>query len=77
MGFVMVRSGEQKIWRRLQKAARITGLLIAAPIVLWFVLGFLGFLPSVVQVFGSAGVRTPATIVVAGLLIAALGFWDE
>jgi hypothetical protein len=51
--------------------------MIATPFFLWFLLGMLGFVPSIVQVFGPAEVRTPAAIVVAGLLIAALGFWDE
>jgi VIT1/CCC1 family predicted Fe2+/Mn2+ transporter len=62
---------------RLQSLARVAGLLIAAPFFLWFFLGLLGLVPSIVQVFGPAEVRTPAAIVVAGLLIAALGFWDD
>jgi len=62
---------------RLQSLARVAGLLIAAPFFLCFFLGLLGLVPSIVQVFGPAEVRTPAAIVVAGLLIAALGFWDD
>lgn len=68
---------ERRTTRRWQTAARVAGLLIAAPFVLWFLLGLLGLVPSIVQVFGPAGVRTPAAIVVAGLLISALGFWGD
>jgi hypothetical protein len=76
-GFSMPRPERHRTTRKLQSIARIAGLLMAAPIVLWFFLGLLGVTPSIVQVFGSAEVRTPAAVVVAGLLIAAMGFWDE
>jgi len=58
-------------------AARVAGLLLAIPVFLWFLLGLLGFVPSIVDIFGPDGVKIPAAVVVAGLLIAALGFWDE
>ena len=63
--------------RRWQRAARIVGPLIAASFTLWFLLGLLGFVPSIIQVFGQTEVKIPAAIVVAGLLIAALGYWDD
>jgi len=63
--------------KMLQQAARFVGLLLSVPFFVWFLLGLLGLVPSIVQVFGPAEVRTPASIVVVGLLIAALGFWDE
>ena len=75
--FAIPRLEAQTITHRLQNVARVVGLLIAAPFFLWFLLGLLGLVPSIVEVFGPAGVRTPASIVVAGLLIAALGFWDD
>ncbi|MBK8537402.1 MAG: hypothetical protein IPL59_21225 [Candidatus Competibacteraceae bacterium] len=76
-GFVMPMPEDWKILRMWQKAAIVAGLLITAPLFVWFLLGLLGLVPSMVQVFGPDGVRTPASIVVAGLLIAALGFWDD
>ena len=75
--FTLPEPEKAKTTRRWQSVARVVGILISAPFFLWFLLGLFGFVPSIVQVFGIAGVRTPASIVVAGLLIAALGFWDE
>ena len=62
--------------QRARRAVGIVGLLMVLPIALWFLLGFTGTVPSMLSVFGVDGLRTPASIVVAGLLIAALGFWD-
>jgi VIT1/CCC1 family predicted Fe2+/Mn2+ transporter len=76
-GFAMSKPEKQETKHRWQTVARVAGVLIAAPFFLWFFLGLLGLVPSIVQVFGPAEVRTPAAIVVAGLLIAALGFWDD
>lgn len=76
MGFTMQMPEDRRARRRWQRAAIVAGLLITAPFILWFLLGLLGLVPSIVQVFGPAELRTPASIVVAGLLIAALGFWD-
>lgn len=52
------------------------GLLIVAPLALWLPLGWLGLVPSMVEVFGVPGLRAPASIAILGLLIAAIGFWD-
>lgn len=64
---------------RSQLARRIVGvvgLLMVLPMALWLLLGFTGAVPSMLSVFGMEGLRTPASIVIGGLLIAAVGFWD-
>mgnify|MGYP006141022617 CR=1 FL=1 len=50
------------------------GVIIATPFFLWVPLGFTGLVPSMVDVFGIVGVRIPAAITIAGLLIASVGF---
>ena len=50
------------------------GVIIAAPFFLWVLLGFTGLVPSMVDVFGIVGLRIPAAITIAGLLIASVGF---
>ncbi|WP_346838330.1 hypothetical protein [Microbulbifer sp. SAOS-129_SWC] len=62
--------------RRARRLVGFGGLLLVLPIVLWLPLGWLGLVPTMVAVFGVSGLRLPAGIVVAGLLIAAVGFWD-
>lgn len=53
------------------------GVLMALPFFLWLPLGFLDAVPSMIDIFGIPGLRIPAAITVAGLLIAAIGFWDS
>ena len=47
-------------------------ILLAA----WLLAGWLGWVPGMVDVFGVAGMRTPAAITVAALLLAAIAFWE-
>jgi hypothetical protein len=54
----------------------IVGVLIAIPFFVWLPLGLLPAVPSMIDVFGIPGLRIPASLTVAGLLIAAIGFWD-
>jgi hypothetical protein len=54
----------------------IVGVLIAIPFFVWLPLGLLPAVPSMIDVFGVPGLRIPASLTVAGLLIAAIGFWD-
>ena len=54
----------------------VVGLAVSVPFVLWFVLGLLGVVPSLVQVYGMEGLRIPASCTVGGLLAAAAGFHD-
>ena len=71
------KADEETIFRKGQRMARIVGPLLAASVTLWFLLGLLGLVPSVVQVFGQAEVKIPAALLVAGLLLGALGYWDD
>ncbi|MFT7246712.1 MAG: hypothetical protein ACI82A_004092 [Candidatus Azotimanducaceae bacterium] len=50
------------------------GVAIAAPFFLWVPLGFLGLTPSLIDVFGIVGLRFPAALTIAGLLLSAIGF---
>ncbi len=52
------------------------GILLALPFFVWLPLGFLEAVPSMVDVFGIPGLRVPASLTVAGLLLAAIGFWE-
>ncbi len=63
-------------WARLRRAIGILGVAIAIPFFLWLPLGGLGLVPSLVDVFGVAGLRVPASITVGALLLAALGFYE-
>lgn len=54
----------------------VIGLLLVAPFVLWLPLGWLGVVPTMVETFGVPGLRIPASVVIAGLLMAAVGFWE-
>lgn len=53
------------------------GVVMAAPFFLWLPAGLLAGVPSLVDVFGIAGLRTPAAVTVLGLLLAAVAFWDR
>jgi hypothetical protein len=50
------------------------GVVIATPFFLWVPLGMVGLTPSMIDVFGVVGLRIPAAVTIAGLLLAAIGF---
>jgi len=54
----------------------VLGILVAVSFFIWLLAGWLGWVPSMVDVFGVAGVRTPAAITVGALLLAAIAFWE-
>lgn len=54
----------------------VLGALTAAFFFVWLLVGWIGWAPTLVDVFGVAGIRTPASITVGGLLLAAIAFWD-
>lgn len=54
----------------------VLGTVTAAFFFGWLLIGWIGWTPTLVEVFGVAGMRTPASITVAGLLLAAISFWD-
>ena len=62
--------------RRARRWVGRCGVLLAAPFGVWLVLGLLQMVPSMVEVFGVDGLRIPASVVISGLLIAAIGYWD-
>ena len=53
------------------------GIALFCPWVAWLVLGQLGWVPSLVDTFSVPGLRIPASFAILGLLIAAVGFWQE
>lgn len=59
------------------KAIGITGLGLATLFFGWLVLGLLPGVPSMVAVFGVPGLRIPAAVGITGLLLAAIGFWEN
>lgn len=54
----------------------LAGVLTAALFFIWLLMGWFGWVPTLLDVFGVTGMRTPASITVAGLLLAAIAFWD-
>jgi hypothetical protein len=60
--------------QQLLRLAGWLGVIIAAPFFLWVPLGFTGLIPSMIDVFGMVGLRIPAAVTIAGLLLAAIGF---
>ena len=59
-----------------RRILRVLGIAMALPFLIWLAVGLLPGIPSIVDVFGVTGLKTPATIVIAGLLLAAIGFED-
>ncbi len=59
---------------RLLYVAGWLGVVIATPFFLWVPLGLTGLVPSMIDVFGIVGLRLPAGVTIAGLLLAAVGF---
>jgi hypothetical protein len=62
--------------RRVRRALGWIGVAVSMPVLAWSILGFLPGLPSIVDVFGIQGLRTPAAVTIAGLMLAAFGFHD-
>lgn len=61
---------------RLRLTLGLLGVVVAAAFLVWLLAGWLGWVPGMVDVFGVEGLRTPAAITVAALLLAALSFWE-
>lgn len=62
--------------KRVRLSIGIAGCAVAAFFVAWLLLGLVPGIPSLIDVFGTSGMRTPASITVAGLLLAAIGFFE-
>jgi hypothetical protein len=52
------------------------GIVLALPFFVWLPAGFVPGVPNLIEVFGISGLRTPAAITIAGLLMAAFGFHE-
>ncbi|MGB5718688.1 MAG: hypothetical protein WBN81_16520 [Gammaproteobacteria bacterium] len=61
---------------RFNLSLGLLGITTAAAFLVWLLAGWLGWVPGMVDVFGVEGMRTPAAISVAALLLAALSFWE-
>jgi len=60
----------------LRTSLGLLGAAVASCFFIWLLLGWFGWVPTMVDVFGTAGMRTPASVTVAGLLLAAIAFWE-
>ena len=67
---------EYKLKSKPRRILRVLGLVMALPFLIWIVLGWLPGIPSIIEVFGVSGLKIPAGILIAGLLLAAIGFED-
>ncbi|MCA1778521.1 MAG: hypothetical protein LC637_03805 [Xanthomonadaceae bacterium] len=67
---------ESGLLGRLRLIVGVVGCTTAAFFFAWLLLGLVPGIPSLVEVFGVSGVRTPASITIAGLLLAAIGFYE-
>lgn len=55
-----------------------SGIALLIPSGCYFLLGILGLVPTEFLAIGSgSGLRTVASVAVAGCLLAAIGYWDE
>jgi len=62
---------------RRRRLLRYAGIGLALPWALWLMAGLFEGVPSMRDVFGIPGLKLPAAIAIAGLLIAAIGFWQD
>ncbi len=68
------RNAETRQHGTALRALGWAGVIVAAPFFLWVPLALVTPLPSMIDVFGVVGLRIPASITIAGLLLAAIGF---
>jgi hypothetical protein len=67
---------QRKLIEFVKKLFRVAGICLALPFFIWVPLGLIPWIPSVIDVFGIAGLKFPTSIVIGGLLMAAIGFKD-
>lgn len=60
----------------VKKVLRVLGISLALPVFIWLPLGLIPAIPSIIDVFGVNGLKVPSSIVIGGLLLAAIGFED-
>ena len=67
---------EYKLRSKPRRILRVLGLGMVVAMLIWALLGLIPGIPSILEVFGVDGLKIPAGIVIAGLLLAAIGFED-
>jgi len=60
----------------IKKVLRVLGIAMALPFFVWVVLGLIPSIPSIVDVFGIDGLKIPTSVVIGGLMLAAIGYED-
>jgi len=63
-------------FKRFRLILGIVGCAMASFFFAWLLLGLLPGIPSMLDVYGMTGMRTPASITIAGLLLGAIGFYE-
>ncbi len=71
------RTDKEKCPMSALRVAGWVGVCVATPFFLWAPLGYVGLIPSMIDVFGIVGLRIPAGVTIAGLLLAAVGFYED
>jgi hypothetical protein len=67
---------ENKSRFRARRILQVLGISMVLPFFIWLAIGWLPGIPSIIDVFGVTNLKIPAGIVIAGLLLAAIGFED-
>ena len=62
--------------RRVRRFFGWLGVVLSLPFFVWLVVGMVPGIPSMLDVFGVPGLRTPAAVTIAGLLLGAFGFHE-
>ena len=60
----------------IKKVLRVLGIAMALPFFIWALVGLIPSIPSIVDVFGLDGLKHPTSIVIGGLMLAAIGYED-
>ena len=60
----------------IKKLLRVLGIAMALPFFIWVTVGLIPSIPSIVDVFGIDGLKLPTSVVIAGLMLAAIGYED-
>lgn len=68
------KAGRRSKPSTLMRFVGLSGVAIASLMLIWFLLGVTGMVPSMIEIFGVPGLRFPAGIAISGLLAASIGF---
>lgn len=60
----------------IKKVLRVLGIAMALPFFIWLPLGLIPSIPSIIDVFGIDGLKFPTSVLIAGLMLAAIGYED-